>query len=126
MTGYDYVVLTEVIYEIDSSTGEIGAQLTQACGDVQISNALIGVTITDVTGISGYSLTGTIASGESRYGTHTSFTGNIQLSVTGVTYGTALLIKDGSLINTKPVSSTITFDSFTFAIGEHIIIQLTP
>ncbi len=126
ITGYIYVSDGGAIYNLNTVTGVVGSALAQACGQVGIYNGSAGATVTAITGITGYALTGTITPGLSQQGTHVAFSASIQMTLSGAASGTAILRKNGSVIDTQPTFvGTITFAFNSFVVGDVILIQFT-
>lgn len=129
ITGYAYVsngFSAAGIYNLNTVTGLVGSALTQACGDLQIYNGTSWATVTAVTGITGFTLTGTVAPSTTQQGTHIAFGASIQLTVTGSGSGSAILRKNGAIVSTKTLNpGTTIFDYNSFVVGDVIMINLS-
>ncbi|HUM53185.1 MAG TPA: hypothetical protein PK431_15270, partial [Chitinophagales bacterium] len=132
VTGYSYVVNTanNHIYNLNSSTGQIGSDTSLACtsNTVTVNSSLGGTLITSVVGISGYTLSGSVAPGWLDQGTHSAFTGTISVTITGtpVIAGNVSLYKNGVLVQCIAVSAagTFTFSSQSYIISDVLIVSL--
>ena len=131
-TGYSYVVdtATNIIYNLNTSTGVIGSSTGLACSTntVTVNSSLGGTLITSIVGISGFSLAGSVAPGGTDTGTHSAFTGTISATITGtpVVAGNVTLYKNGVLVQCIAVSAagTFTFSSQTFIVSDTILVSL--
>lgn len=89
VTGYSYVVQasTQTIYDLNSSTGVIGASTGLSCSSntVVITTDLAGTQISNVSGITGFTPTPSfpLSTGGTITGTHSAFTGSITVTFTG-------------------------------------------
>lgn len=103
VTGYSYVVQasTQTIYDLNSSTGVIGASTGLSCSSntVIITTDLGGTQISNVSGISGFTPSPSfpLSTGGTVTGTHAAFTGPISVTFTGtpVIAGNVYLQKNG-------------------------------
>jgi hypothetical protein len=135
VTGYDYVVNTanNHIYNLDTVTGVIGSDTGLSCSDntVQITHTMAGISLTNVTGISGFTPSPALplAAGNSTFGTHGAFTGSITLTLTGtpiINPSNVTLRVDGVFVQCLSVTSagTRTFSSRAYATNQIIQIEL--
>ncbi len=123
ITGFAFVS-GSFIYNLNTVTGEVQSALAQNCGDTSIFNLTSARTITAVTSLNGFTLTGTIAAGSNQNGTHIAFSASIVVSTSGSGGTTATLRRNGTLVSTKAVSNTITFDFASFVVGDSLVIQV--
>lgn len=124
ITGFLFVSDGLNIWNLNSATGVVGSLLAQQCGQVLIQNGSSWGTVTSIGSLSGFTLNGTITPGGSQSGTHAAFNASIQMTLTGVGSGTAILRRNGVIISTKPSGpGTITFDFNNFIVGDVIVIQ---
>jgi hypothetical protein len=125
VTGYSYVVqnATNIIYNLNGSTGTIGASTGLSCSGntvVVTMGALSGAQISNVTGIPGFvpSPAFPLNPGGSSSGTHSSFTGVIQIQITGTPMfpGNVSLQVNGILIQCINITTagTYTFGSRSY------------
>jgi hypothetical protein len=102
--------------------------ITRSATTVIISNQSSDVNITNVTGISGYTLLSTLTPSNSDAGTHDAFTGTITLTLSGGSPldGSASMLLNGTLIQCVAIASTsLTFNSASFAETDTITITLS-
>jgi hypothetical protein len=133
VTGSSYVanVATGHIFNLNSSTGAIGADTGIACSSttVIITTDLGGTQISGVTGIVGFTPTPSfpLATGGTITGTHSGFTGTIAVTFTGTPAisGNVTLQVNGVIVQCLPVTAagTFTFNSRTYASTDVINIQ---
>lgn len=132
-TGFLFVVnlSNNHIYNVDSSTGEVLSDTGLTCdalGTVDIANNSAGSSIVGVNNIAGFTFTGSVNNGQLKHGTHTGFTGSIQVVITGTFFVSDLtLTVNGTQIQAIEVDAagTFTFASHTFAATDSIAIGLS-
>jgi hypothetical protein len=128
--GFSYVVNTanNHIYNINSGTGAIVSDTGLSCsGTVQISNNSAGLSIDNITGISGFTLSSPVPDGGLAAGTHNPFTGTIGVDISGIGFASALtLFINGIAIECIdiPVAGTYTFGSQSYGSSDSISITL--
>lgn len=122
VTGDIYVVqnATNIIYNLNTSNGTIGASTGLSCsGNTVIVNmgALSGAQIANVTGIAGFTPSPAfpLNPGGSNSGTHSAFTGTIAIQITGTPMfaGNVALSVNGTLVQCINITTagTYTFGS---------------
>lgn len=136
-TGYSYVVdtATNIIYNLNTSTGVIGSSTGLACSTntVRITHSMGGVTVQNVTGIAGFTASPPfpLAAGGVVQGIHSAFTGSINVQIIGspaISPSSITLYKNGVFVECKPVTAFTglyyTFGSQTYAASDVILISL--
>jgi hypothetical protein len=83
VVGYTYVLYGGIIYNLSSTTGQLGTATGSSCSPTVIArNALSFITISAISGIPGFSFTGTSGSFY-QSGNHGAFTGSITINWNG-------------------------------------------
>lgn len=124
VTGFAFVVqnATNIIYNLNTSTGTIGTTTGLSCSSntVNITTDLAGTQIANVTGITGFTPTPAfpLNVGGTITGTHSSFTGTIQIQITGTPAfaGNVALEVNGVVVQciNVPSAGTYTFSSRSY------------
>ena len=125
-TGYSYVVQlsTNQIFNINPTSGAILSNTGLLCNTntVSIANNMAGMTLTAVTGITGFTAAPPLplAVGGTVTGTHSGFTGTIALTITGtptIVPSSIGLYVNGSEVDCRSVAAagTFTFTTRTYA-----------
>jgi hypothetical protein len=103
--------------------------VTRSQTTVLVSNQTSLLTVTGVSGLTGYTLSGAVPPSGSDNGTHSAFTGQITLTLTSTgafTGNNVNLILNGTLIQCVDITSgTVTFNSASFAATDEIQIILS-
>lgn len=99
---------------------------TTANNVIEVSNNSAAAVITNITGVSGYTFPGPLASGEDDIDTHNAFTGVVSVTITGTITEGCLLFYYGDVLQTLDVAGagTYNFPSTTILITEYIQIVL--
>jgi hypothetical protein len=127
----DFIVTGQSV--CDESSGFYSAPssqvtVTRSATTVTISNQSSELSITNVTGISGYTLSATLSPSNSDTGTHDAFTGVISLTMTGGSPfdGSASLLLNGTMIQCVNITSgSLSFNSASFAETDLITITIS-
>lgn len=134
-TGFIYVVQlsTNTIFNLNSSTGQIGASTGTMCSTttVRMTSDMAGCSLTNVTGITGFTPSPAfpLNPGGTITGTHSGFTGSIACTITGTPIlggSNITLTVNGILRQTLTVSAagTFTFGSLTYTSTDVLEIDL--
>lgn len=126
VTGDSYVVqlATNIIYNLNSTNGTVGSSTGLSCSATNVTinmGSLAGTQLQNVVGIAGFASTPPfpLNPGSSSSGTHTAFTGSIQVVMSGTpTFGgNASLVVNGTLVQCLNIHSggTFTFSSRAYA-----------
>lgn len=129
----DFIVTGQAVCDEGSgfySPPSSQATVTRSETTVTISNQTSLLTVTDVTGLTGYTLSGSVAPSGTDTGGHSAFTGQIVLTLTSsglFTGNKAALLLNGTLIQCIDVvlGPSVTFNSASFAATDNIQILLS-
>ena len=133
VTGYSYVLQssTNKIYNLNSSTGQIGSDTSLSCttNTVRITSTMVGTQISGVSGITGFTPSPSfpLSVGGTITGTHSSFTGTILVTVTGtptINPSNLELTVNGVVVQCIPVTSSGSFLFASRAYASTDIIQI--
>lgn len=137
VTGYDYVVNTATngIFNLDNATGEVGTDTGLSCSSntVRITHSMGGVTVQNVTGITGFTASPPfpLSAGGTVVGIHSAFTGSINVQISGspvISPSNITLYRNGTQLQCVPVTAFTglyyTFGSQTYAASDVITISL--
>lgn len=105
---------------------------TQAAYTVHVTSTLGGTVLTNVSGVSGFSLAGPLSPGQTQNGYHNTFTGTISMTLSGppVVNGNAIIEKNHTImqciliLTSDTFPKTVTFNSLTFSSTDLIDLQL--
>lgn len=106
--------------------------VSRLSNNTAITNGITGIDITSITGITGFSLSQIVATGNTVSGVHSAFYGGISATFTGTPgAGTsATLSVNGTIIQCQPVPNTaggtVTFTAASFADTDNIQINFNP